>query len=82
MKRYYIAYGSNLNVYSDSYGAVIVEGLADGMNIRMYDASGKMVAARKAVSPVERFTECESGVYLVQILVNEGEPKVFKVHVR
>lgn len=74
--------GSNLNVYSDSYGAVIVEGLADGMNIRMYDASGKMVAARKAVSPVERFTECESGVYLVQILVNEGEPKVFKVHVR
>lgn len=74
--------GSNLNVYSDSYGAVIVEGLADGMNIRMYDASGKMVAARKAVSPVERFAECESGVYLVQILVNEGEPKVFKVHVR
>lgn len=74
--------GSNLNVYSDSYGAVIVEGLADGMNIRLYDSAGKMVAARKAFSPVERFTECESGVYLVQVLVNDGEPKVFKVHVK
>lgn len=74
--------GSGISVYSDSNGDVIIEGLAEGMSVRLYDASGRMTGVRKAVSYTERFVNCESGVYLVQVAVNDGEPKVFKVHVR
>lgn len=70
-----------VNVYSDSEGNVIVEGLETGMRIRLYDASGRMTANRIAVSPTETFTGCERGVCLVQVIDGDSEPQVFKAMV-
>lgn len=70
-----------VNVYSDSEGNVIVEGLETGMRIRLYDASGRMTANRIAASPTETFTGCERGVCLVQVIDGDSEPQVFKAMV-
>ena len=70
-----------VNVYSDSEGNVIVEGLETGMRIRIYDASGRMTANRIAASPTETFTGCERGVCLVQVIDGDSEPQVFKAMV-
>lgn len=70
-----------VNVYSDSEGNVIVEGLEIGMRIRLYDASGRMTANRIAASPTETFTGCERGVCLVQVIDGDSEPQVFKAMV-
>ena len=70
-----------VNVYSDSEGNVIVEGLETGMRIRLYDASGRMTANRIAASPTETFTGCECGVCLVQVIDGDSEPQVFKAMV-
>lgn len=70
-----------VNVYSDSEGNVIVEGLETGMRIRLYDASGRMTANRIAASPTETFTGCERGVCLVQVMDGDSEPQVFKAMV-
>lgn len=70
-----------VNVYSDSEGNVIVEGLETGMRVRLYDASGRMTANRIAASPTETFTGCERGVCLVQVIDGDSEPQVFKAMV-
>ena len=70
-----------VNVYSDSEGNVIVEGLETGMRIRLYDTSGRMTANRIAASPTETFTGCERGVCLVQVIDGDSEPQVFKAMV-
>lgn len=73
--------GSGITVYSDSNGDVIVDGLAVGMRVRVYDTSGRMIANRVAAAPTETFTECERGVCLVQVIDGDTEPMVFKVRV-
>lgn len=72
---------SPVTVYSDSNGNVIVEGLETGMKVRIYDASGRMVANRIAAGSTEVFDECERGICLVQVIDGSGEPQVFKARV-
>lgn len=70
--------GSSITVYTEPDGIIVVEGLAEGMTVRLFDASGKAAEIRKARSVTEKFTVAESGVYLVQIIVPDAEPEVFK----
>lgn len=71
--------GSSINVYTEPDGIIVVEGLAEGMTVRLFDSSGKIVNIRKDVSVTERFTVAEAGVYLVQVKISDSEQNVFKV---
>lgn len=71
--------GSSINVYTEPDGVIVVEGLDEGMTVRLFDSSGKIVNIRKDVSVTERFTVTEAGVYLVQVKISDSEQNVFKV---